>query len=192
MTLRLNALLPTLAALMIAVTAQASTPQTLTEQASAALHLDPETSLAFACRSSSVSSGAHVKTLTEGLCIFDKPSRRFHLVSDASDPQHPLIFTLMPEQILSFGQVTLHDGFFVKTPVDQIQIRISGTTFIANLPRQHAFALTDAMDAAGFTRQEGLHAIRQYVPPPPPHVNAWPYYQPFGYPPYRHFYFRNW
>lgn len=191
MSIRLTALLCA-TTLAISTIAFASTPQTLTEQANAVLHLDPETSLAFSCRYSSVTPGANIKTLAEGLCIFDKPSRRFHLVSDASDPQHPLIFTLMPEQILSFGQVTLHDGFFVKTPIDQIQIRISGATFIANLSRQQAFALTDAMDAAGLTRQEGLHAIRPHVPPPPPHVNAWPHYQPFGYPPYRHFYFRNW
>lgn len=191
MRIQSKILLPIIATLMITVSADASTPPTLTEQANAALHLDPETSLAFACRYSPVSTDARIKTLTEGVCIFDKPSRRFHLVSNASDPQHPLIFTLMPEQILSFGQAKLHDGFFVKTPIDQIQIRISGLTYIANLPRQQAFALTDAMDAAGLTRQEGVKAMHQYTPPPP-HVNAWPHQHPFGYPPYRHFYFRNW
>lgn len=186
-----------LASTLFFVGAQANTPQTLLERANAALHLDPETSLAFSCRYGSVNARASSKTTTDGLCVFNKPNRQFHFVSDTPDTLQPLTFTLMPEQIVSFGQTVIRDGIFVRSPVDQIQIRISGLTYFADLPRREAFALTDAMDAAGFVRQEGLKAIRPDAPALPT-AQVWPrsyyppHFVPYGYPPYRHFYFRNW
>lgn len=186
-----------LASTLLFASAQANTPQTLLERANAALGLDPETSLAFSCRYGSVSARATSKTTTEGLCVFNKPNRQFHFVSEAPDAMQPLTFTLMPEQIVSFGQTVIRDGIFVRSPVDQIQIKVLGLTYFANLPRREAFALTDAMDAAGFVRQEGLKAIRPDAPALPA-AQAWPppyyppHFTPYGYPPYRHFYFRNW
>lgn len=174
--------------------AGASVVESLYDRANASLHLEFETTLAFDCRFGFTEDNTAPKALSTGLCIFDKSSRQFHLVSESADPTQPAIQSLLPTQILSFGQAVLREGVFVKTPVDQIQIRIPNQIAIANLSRQEAFALTDAMDAAGFIRQERAKAIFPPAPPAPP--LAHPHYffsYPYAYPyPHGPFYHRRW
>ena len=171
----------------------ASAVGSLYDRANASLHLEYEMTLAFDCRFGFTVDSTAPKTLSAGLCIFDKVTRQFHLVSESSDPSQPLIRSLAPAQIQSFGRAELRDGVFVKTPVDQIQLRTPGQIVIANLSRQQAFAITDAMDAAGFVRQEGARAIRPPSPPAPPMAHphyffAYPYPHPYPYGP---FYYRH-
>lgn len=181
-------------AVVAAGQANASVPGSLYDRVHASLHLEFEMTLAFDCRFGITTDSTAPKTLSVGLCIFDKVTRQFHLVSESTDPAQPSIRSLSPAQIQSFGQAVLRDGVFVKTPVDQIQLRTPDQTVIANLNRQEAFALTDAMDAAGFSRQEGARAIRPSLPPAPPMARphyffSYPYPHPYPYGP---FYYRHW
>lgn len=174
--------------------ANASSAGSLYDRANASLHLEFEMTLAFDCRFGLTKDATAPKTLSSGLCVFDKVTRQFHLVSESADPSQPVIRSLSPVQILSFGHAVLRDGVLAKTPVDQIQLRTHDLTVVANLARQEAFALTDAMDAAGFVRQEGVRAIRPPAPPAPPiagphYYFAYPYRHPYPYGP---FYYRHW
>ncbi len=181
-------------ALLAGSPVNASVAAPLYDRANASLHLEFEMTLAFDCQFGFTTDNTSPKNLSAGLCIFDKVTRRFHLVSESADPAQPSIRSLSPAQIQSFGQAVLRDGVFVKTPVDQIQLRTPDQTVIANLSRQEAFALTDAMDAAGFVRQEGARAIRPPLPPAPPMARphyyfSYPYLHPYPYGP---FYYRHW
>ena len=179
-------------ALLAVGQANASAAGSLYDRASGSLHLEFEMTLAFDCRFGLTTDSTAPKTLSAGLCIFDKVTRQFHLVSESADPDQPLIRSLSPAQIQSFAQAVLRDGVFVKAPIDQIQLRTPGQIVIANLNRQEAFALTDAMDAAGFVRQERARVIRPPAPPAPAHPHyffSYPYPHPYPYGP---FYYRHW